>query len=93
MIIYLPASEPFPVSRSSLLTEIAKPRTANMMNNNQSSIPNITTANSAEKENLPDEDMASKFFYIFYLLFEICFFLYSYIIFIHLKLLKKPNFI
>ncbi|XP_042223075.1 polyhomeotic-like protein 2 [Homarus americanus] len=60
------ASEPFPVSRSSLLTEISKPRPPNYTNTSipvaavTSSSAQPSVGGQAEKENLPDDEAARK---------------------------------
>ncbi|XP_047483113.1 polyhomeotic-like protein 2 [Penaeus chinensis] len=59
------ASEPFPVSRSSLLTEISKPRPPNCTNTMPvaavtSSSAQAPMGGQAEKENLPDDEAARK---------------------------------
>lgn len=61
------ASEPFPVSRSSLLTEISKPRPPNYTNTANpvaavtSTSAQTPTGGQAEKENQPDDEATSKY--------------------------------
>lgn len=61
------ASEPFPVSRSSLLTEIPKPRPPNYTNTANpvaavtSTSAQAPTGGQAEKENQPDDEATSKY--------------------------------
>lgn len=74
---FLIASEPFPVSRSSLLTEISKPRPPNCTNTMPvaavtSSSAQAPMGGQAEKENLPDDEAASKDNCFFMTGWELC---------------------